>query len=199
MYAWYEAVIETNTRFNLTRITEPAEAAAKHFADSLAVLPWTQSVDFHPASVLDVGTGAGFPAAPLAIMRPDWQVVAIDSTGKKARFVSETATRLGIENLSASHARAGQWNPPAPFDLVLFKAVGAIGACMVESRHLVRTGGYVVHYKTAKLPKAEETQARSSLEHGFAACPSFHYTLSLREERMERRLRIYRNTMKAPY
>ena len=222
MHAWHHAVVEANQRFNLTRITELAEAAVKHFADSLAVLAWCEkgvrslrpeeceaypsgAAPSHPvaneakapdpffsATVLDVGTGAGFPAAPLAIMRPDWRITAIDSTGKKARFVSDTAARLGLANLTALHARAGLWKPPAPFDLVLFKAVGSMDECLDAARGLVRRGGAVVHFKTAAAPKEEVAAAEKAARRlGFTPATTLSYQLRFREERMERALWVF--------
>jgi len=106
MWRHFELVVEANRRFNLTRITAPADAALKHYADSLALLA-TRWVDSdRPLSVLDVGTGAGFPAVPLAIVCERWGVMAIDGTGKKARFVAEAAAVLGLANLEARHTRA---------------------------------------------------------------------------------------------
>ena len=91
----FALMVEANRRFNLTRITTPVEAAIKHYADSLTLLTCPDIAAAAPITLLDVGTGAGFPAIPLAIVCPAWQVAAIDGTGKKARFVAESAAGLG--------------------------------------------------------------------------------------------------------
>ena len=97
-----EILLMANKEFNLTAITDPAEIAVKHFADSLA------SLDFFPKGALcaDVGSGAGFPAIPLLIARPDLRFTLIDSLAKRVTFLSGTLTALGLKSSCAVHARA---------------------------------------------------------------------------------------------
>ena len=131
LHGHYNAMIEANRSFNLTRITDPKEAAIKHYADSLALLPWADGVGEKIDSVLDVGTGAGFPAFPLAVLRPQWSVTAIDATRKKTDFVARTAASLGVENLRCEHAHSEHWKafpeggrPSAnQYHLVVFRAL----------------------------------------------------------------------------
>ena len=91
MVAHHDAMVEANRRLNLTRITDPVESAVRHYADSLALLAWSRDSAVSIRTLLDVGTGAGFPAVPLAIMKPKWKITAIDGTKKKIDFVRETA------------------------------------------------------------------------------------------------------------
>jgi 16S rRNA (guanine527-N7)-methyltransferase len=161
MRAHLQLVVEANRQFNLTRITSPAEAAVKHYADSLALLG-TGWVDANgKLAVLDVGTGAGFPAVPLAIACPNWRVTAIDGTGKKVRFVDEAAATLGLTNVKARHARAADLvrQGGGRFDLVLVRAVGQIGDLLAEVVPLLTSGGAVVFYKTVHLEADEITGA----------------------------------------
>ena len=157
MYAHFQQVVETNRRFNLTRITSPADAAVKHYADSVSLLaaPWIDRV--RPMSLLDVGTGAGFPAVPLAIMCPAWEITAIDGTGKKARFTGEAAAALSLSNLVARQARAAELASEYPrgFDLIVMRAVAKIAAGLQEVHQLVRRGGAAVFYKTARIDPVE--------------------------------------------
>lgn len=193
MFAYYEEVVEANRHFNLTRIVDPTESAVKHFADSLSVLGWVNTHSVRVSSVLDVGTGAGFPAVPLAVMRPDWQVTAIDSTAKKVRFVAASTARLNLTNLSTAHRRAGEWQPPHPFDLVTCKAVGKLNKCLEQSPGLAKRGGYVIVYKTGAVPNEErqaalETARRLRLE----VLDPYRYRLRLDNEIIERTLWIFR-------
>lgn len=167
MYRHYRLMVAANRRFNLTRITAPAEAAVKHYADSLAPLVDPRYADDRPLAVLDVGTGAGFPAVPLAIVRPRWRITAIDGTGKKARFVADAARALGLENLEAAHYRAAALarKRPASFDLVLIRAVGNLAAGLKETHRLPRPGATIVFYKTANLNPAERRQGRDTADH----------------------------------
>ncbi|MFH0980146.1 MAG: 16S rRNA (guanine(527)-N(7))-methyltransferase RsmG [Planctomycetota bacterium] len=193
MFAYYAGVVEANRHFNLTRIVDPSEAAVKHFADALAVLGWVKSAGVCVLSVLDVGTGAGFPAVPLAIMRPDWLVTAIDSTGKKVRFVAGLSARLGLSNLSAERRRAGEWRPAQHFDLVLYKAVGTLGTCVKQARDLVKPGGYAIAHKTLEVSPRERREGLEAARRGrFDALEPFAYRLRWGEETLERILVIFR-------
>lgn len=193
MFAHYAAVVEANRRFNLTRIIDPAEAAVKHFADSISLLGWMGSAGVRVASVLDVGTGAGFPAIPLAVMRPDWRVTAIDSTAKKVRFVTTVCARLELKNLCAEHRRAGQWKPAKRFDLVTLKAVGNLRKCVEQSRMLLKRNGYAVAYKTGAVSDQEREAGRDAARHHrFEALQPYAYRLRLGDEIIERTLWVFR-------
>lgn len=186
-------VIETNRTFNLTRITRPEEFAAKHHADSLGVVKWCEEKSLNVKSVLDVGTGAGIPAVAIAVAKPDWQVTAIDGTGKKARFVAAVAEELGITNLTVHHSRAEQFRAGIRFDLVLFKGVGQIASCLRFSQpHLVRKGCAVM-YKTRNVPPEEtEDLADVTFDLGFGQAQVFEYDLPAGGEIIERSLWTFR-------
>ena len=95
-------LLETNKTTNLTAIKDPDEAIVKHIADcAVCINDIPQGAD-----LLDVGSGAGLPAFPFAILRPDISVTALDSTGKKIEFIKRTAEKLGIKNLKTVSARA---------------------------------------------------------------------------------------------
>jgi 16S rRNA (guanine527-N7)-methyltransferase len=147
---------ETNEKFNLTRITNVRRAAVEHYADSLTLLPWLDRWQVKPRRALDVGTGGGWPAVPLAIMLPETHWTAIDSTGKKARFVADAAARLGLANLAIQHTRAHELAGKAePFDLVVCRAVAKLPDLVLETRHLLAPGGYLVCYKTPEMTREE--------------------------------------------
>lgn len=124
-------LIEWNGRFNLTAITEPPEIVRKHLLDSLAIQPF-----LHGRRVADVGTGAGFPGLPLAVVNPDREFALIDSTGKKVKFVEHAAARLGLQNVTAVNARAEAWQSPKPFDTVVSRALG-------KARDFIRVAGHL--------------------------------------------------------
>lgn len=199
MWRHFERIVEVNRQFNLTRITSPVEAAIKHYADSLALLAagwWTRA---KRVDVLDVGTGAGFPAVPLAIACPQWRVMAIDGTGKKSRFVAECAARLGIANLQAEHARAGGLARAGDkrFGLVLLRAVTQLAPGLEEVYSLVAPGGSVVFYKSATL-SAEEVEGgvAAARRRGFTPAGSFEVELMGGEEPLARRLVRFVNDRK---
>jgi len=106
-----------NKTYNLTAVTARGEMITHHLLDSLSVAPHV-----HGERVADVGTGAGFPGLPLAVAQPQRRFTLLDSNGKKVRFVAHAARTLGLGNVEALQARAGEWTPPTPFDTVVARA-----------------------------------------------------------------------------
>ncbi len=194
MYRHHLLVAEANRHFNLTRITDPAKAAVRHYADSLSLLaaPWVDPGG--PLAVLDVGTGAGFPAVPLALVCPAWSITAIDGTGKKARFVGQAAAALGLSNLVAMHVRVEELRSrrPAAFELVLVRAVGAMPDLLPIAAPLLRPGGRAVFYKTPSLPTQEmEAAARTAARCRLSSPRTFDLTLPCGGETLSRRLILF--------
>jgi 16S rRNA (guanine527-N7)-methyltransferase len=120
-----ELVLETNKQFNLTSITEPREAVIKHIIDSLLPSPLYADAK----SILDLGTGAGYPGIPLAILYPEMKVHLVDSTQKKARFLQEVVNDLELTNVVV-HDKRGETVlkslPTHEIDILTARAVGSI-------------------------------------------------------------------------
>ena len=191
--AHFESLLEANSRMNLTRITDPTEAAVKHYADSLALLLWVRDRGIEVGTVLDVGSGAGFPAVPLAVMRPEWQVTALDGTAKKIGFVEQAAKTLRLPNLRAVHAHSTHWADGRTADVVTVRAVAKMAKCMRDTIELVAPGGWLVAYKTADIRDDELSEAQSQCPaSGFRSEPAFEYELSLRDDRLRRALYSFR-------
>jgi 16S rRNA (guanine527-N7)-methyltransferase len=136
-----ERMEAVNAVMNLTAIKEPAAVIAKHYADSLLFL--TELPE--GATVLDVGCGAGFPSLPLAIVRPDLRITALDSTAKRVRYVAETAELLGLSDVQTCVARAEEaGQTPAMrehFDFVTARAVAALPVLCELCMPFLRVGG----------------------------------------------------------
>ena len=113
-----------NRVYNLTAVREPREMVTRHLLDSLAVLPHLR--ELRPKRVLDVGTGGGLPGIPLALLSPQTGFVLLDSNSKKTRFVQQAVTELGLRNVEVVHARAEQYHPQAPFDVVISRAFSSL-------------------------------------------------------------------------
>src|ERR1700712_2349887 len=96
---YLDLLLEVNTRMNLTRITDRAQAEVQHVGDSLTLLPFLPAGPFRLA---DVGSGGGAPGIPLAIVRPDATVLLIESTKKKAAFLREAAAKLELKNVTVT-------------------------------------------------------------------------------------------------
>lgn len=158
---YYDFLLEYNGKVNLTRITEPLDVAVKHFADSLSLLP----TGWLPAGgrVADVGTGAGFPGIPLAIMRPDLQVVLVDSLRKRTAFLSEAVQKLALPNVTVVWSRAEDLGRDPEFrerfEIVLARAVAELNVLAELCLPLAKPGGAFVAMKG---PKAEEELARAT-------------------------------------
>jgi 16S rRNA (guanine527-N7)-methyltransferase len=149
-------LLEWNTRINLTAITDPAEVETRHFLDSLTcalALPLHERA--RPLRVLDIGSGAGFPALPLAIAFPHWHITSLDATGKKIRFQEEVVANLGLTNLRPLHGRAEelaqQPNEREHYKFVTARAVAALPTLLEYCCPFVRTGGRVVMPKKGEL------------------------------------------------
>lgn len=191
MWRHYELVIEANRRFNLTRITTLADVAVRHYADSLSLLASPFSDREASISVLDVGTGAGFPAIPLAIVCPRWRVTAIDGTRKKVEFVRGAAGELGLANVEAIHTRAADLarRGTSRFDLVLLRAVAPIARGLNEVYKLIAPGGAVLFYKTAQIDDAEMREG-TAVARALRLCGAEQHDLSIRapNETLHRKL-----------
>lgn len=198
MRAHFDAVVEINRVMNLTRITDPKEAATKHYADSLALLLWIDERRISVRSVLDIGTGGGFPAIPLAITRPDWSITAIDGAGKKVDFVRRTARTIGVDNLHCIHTHSCHWTdttksdqPSAvSFDLVVCRALATLPNVMEQSALFVEPGGYLVAYQSDNIDQATlEAANRAAKSAGLKTKTPYRYSLGSGSD--ERRRALY--------
>lgn len=153
--------LHTNQRMNLTSITDPAEVAVKHFADSLSVL---RAGVPENARLADIGTGGGFPGLPLAIVRPDLRVVLLDSVAKKVRFLNEACVKLGLSNCTAVAGRAEELAHRAAyreaFDVAVWRGLGPLKQSAELCLPFVRVGGKGIALKGPKLDE-ELSEARA--------------------------------------
>lgn len=145
-----ERLIETNRRFNLTAVTDPDEVTVKHFADSLVLLGKTEFPA--GASLLDVGTGAGFPGLALKLARPDLQAAFLDGTRKKLGFISSVLEETGLagETLHLRAEEAGKLPKyREKFDFVTARAVADMAVLVEYCLPFVRAGGLFLAMKSA--------------------------------------------------
>jgi 16S rRNA (guanine527-N7)-methyltransferase len=131
-----------NRAYNLTRITGRAAMIAGHLLDSLAA-----SHELQGTRIADLGTGAGFPGLPLAIVHPEREFTLIDGTAKKIRFVEHASRVLALSNVRALHARAEALHPEAPFDTIVARAVAPLPELARLARPLAIGGTRLIAYK----------------------------------------------------
>ena len=168
LIAYIDLVLERNEHINLTAIRDRDEAIVKHLADSLSVMELPEFWD--SKSIIDVGTGAGFPGALLAIACPEKNFVLLDSTLKRLRVIDEFADTLGISNLMTVHARAEEANRQEmheSFDLCVSRAVANLNTLSGWCLPFVRKGGSFVAYKGENY--AEEIDAARKTISGLGA------------------------------
>lgn len=161
-YALTEEMLRVNAHMNLTAITEIPDILVKHYADCALTVPYIPA----GAVLCDVGCGGGFPSLPIAILRPDVTVTAVDSTAKKLDYVARTAAHLGLDNLSVVCARAETLGlDPAfrgRFDIVTARAVARMNVLCEWCLPLVKRGGSFLAMK-GRSGEEEHTEAQNAI------------------------------------
>jgi 16S rRNA (guanine527-N7)-methyltransferase len=170
---YVDLLLEANQQMNLTRIVDRDEAMQRHIADALTLLPFLPS---GPHRLADVGSGGGVPGIPLAIVRPDAQVVLIESTRKKAAFLREVVQQLQLQSVQVDDRRAeavARDDGRESFDVVVVRAVATLNWLAEWCLPLVRVGGRVLAMKGPRISE-ELPQARRALDPLGGAEPVVH-------------------------
>ncbi len=159
---YYDMMIETNEVMNLTAITEFTEVLKKHFLDSLSISRETNLAE-KEYSLIDIGTGAGFPGIPLKIMFPNLRVTLLDSLNKRVGFLTRVIEELELEDIEAIHGRAEDYAKVKTYreqyDFAVSRAVANLSSLSELCIPFVKVGGSFVPYKSEKsseeIPAAE--------------------------------------------
>jgi 16S rRNA (guanine527-N7)-methyltransferase len=149
LLGYLEQLGKWNRRYNLTAVRDPARMVTRHLLDSLAVWPYLSGTRF-----IDVGTGAGLPGIPLAIVDPQRHFTLLDSNGKKTRFLQHVVTHLQLANVEVVHARVETFEPVTRFDAVLSRAFASLDDMIGACHHLLAAGGQFLAMK-GQHPAAE--------------------------------------------
>ncbi len=140
----YQSLLtEWNQRMNLTAINEPEEVREKHFLDCLCLVPLLKDAK----SLVDVGSGAGFPAIPLAIALPKLAVTMVEPIGKRTNFLQEVVKQLGLKNTKIINERAEEFNPGKLYDVATARAVAALPILLELCAPLVKINGSIIAMK----------------------------------------------------
>ena len=142
-------VLLENKKFNLTGIRDPREAIIKHLLDSLSLIN-----NIEGNTIVDVGSGAGFPGIPLAIVQPKHNFILIESKKKKAQFILESSHALGLENILVFDRRSEDVNLPHGADAIVSRALGTLNYFIEKTKHMLAKNGKLYAMK-GKNPEEE--------------------------------------------
>ena len=160
---YYELLVEWNAFMNLTGITEFQEVLQKHFEDSLAVVKGTDLSDVK--SVMDVGTGAGFPGLPLKIAFPHLKVTLLDSLNKRIKFLNAVIEELGLEDIHTIHGRAEDYAKDTAYreqyDLCVSRAVANLATLSEYCLPYVKVDGMFVPYKSGEIDEEVKESSKA--------------------------------------
>lgn len=155
-YAYMKLLIEWNEKMNLTAITDPKEIILKHFVDSLTIAKYVKE----DKSIIDMGTGAGFPGIPIKIYRKDVKAVLADSLNKRIKFLDEVIDKLKLENVETIHCRAEELGKNKQyrekFDYATSRAVANLSTLSEYLMPFVKLNGKCIFMKTIEVEEELE-------------------------------------------
>jgi 16S rRNA (guanine527-N7)-methyltransferase len=176
---YYDLLIEWNKVMNLTGITQWEEVLLKHFADSLAVVKVMDMSSI--SSLIDVGTGAGFPGLPIKIMFPHIQVTLLDSLNKRLNFLNEVIQKLGLEDITTVHGRAEDVARKAEhrdtYDMSVSRAVSNLASLTEYCLPYVKPGGCFISYKSGNIEEEIKEAQKAIQTLGGRLTPPVTFTL----------------------
>lgn len=146
---YVELLNKWNKTYNLTAVRKPEQMVTRHLLDSLSICPYLRG-----KSILDVGTGAGLPGIPLAVVFPERQFTLLDSNNKKTRFVVQAVSELELPNVDVVQSRVEDFESEQLFDTIISRAYSAIGEMVEQTSHLLAIDGVFLAMKGAN-PIAE--------------------------------------------
>lgn len=160
-YKYMKLLLEWNEKMNLTAITDPEEVILKHFVDSLTIIPYLSNAN----TILDVGTGAGFPGLPLKILEDNKEFTLLDSLNKRITFLQNVISELELKNVQAIHGRAEEYisQKRESYDIVTSRAVAKLNVLIEYMLPFVKVGGRCICMKSFEI-EGELKEAKKAIE-----------------------------------
>ena len=146
---YMQLLLRWNRVYNLTALTDPKEILIHHIFDSFSIAKYIAG-----ERIIDVGSGAGFPGIPLAIIFSQKKFVLLDSIGKKTRFLTQVTAELSLTNVEVVQARVEEFFPKSCFNTIIVRAVGSIADMIEKTQHLLCSDGKLLLMK-GRYPHAE--------------------------------------------
>lgn len=146
---YIKLLLKWNSAYNLVATHNAKEILISHILDSLSIVPFIES-----GPIIDVGSGAGFPGVPLAILFPQYQFTLIDSVGKKTHFLTQLKIELGLKNITVVQGRSENFQPSHCYQLVVSRAVSSIENLVKKTQHLLCPSGKILVMK-GQIPEQE--------------------------------------------
>lgn len=176
---YFDYLIEMNKVMNLTAITEMKEVVIKHFIDSISILKY---YSFHEVKkVIDVGTGAGFPGIPLAIMLPEVEFTLMDSLNKRIKFLNQVIEKCGLENVSCIHSRAEELGRDnlhrEKYDICVSRAVANLSILLEYCIPFVKISGRFISYKSILAEDELSKSSSAQKELGCSLCENISFEI----------------------
>lgn len=160
-YQYMNLLLEWNEKMNLTAITDPQEIIIKHFIDSLTLLPYIKENQ----TILDIGTGAGFPGIPLKMMRISQKMTLLDSLQKRITFLQEVISKLSLQKIEAIHGRAEEFamQKRESYDIIVSRAVAKLNVLLEYMLPFAKVGGKVICMKANEIEE-EQKEAEKAID-----------------------------------
>ncbi len=198
---YYKSLVETNEHLNLTAITEKKEVYIKHFEDSLEILRAIKDAEEKEYTLIDVGTGAGFPGLPLAICLPNIKITLTDSLRKRLDFLQKLVDELGLKNVSIIHSRAEDLGHDPlhreKYDIATARAVANLSTLVEYCGPLVHKNGRFIPLKSGEINEELKKASRAIDEIGLKIKEIQRY--ELREGMGSRSLLVFDKISTTPH
>jgi 16S rRNA (guanine527-N7)-methyltransferase len=147
LLAYLALLVRWNKTYNLTAVRDPHEMVTKHLLDSLAMHPYVDAIAARGGALADLGTGAGLPGIPLAIVKPGLRVTLVESNGKKARFMREAVRQLGLKDVRVAESRIEALAEPGAYDAITARALATLPLIIELGGHLLKPDGELLAMK----------------------------------------------------